>query len=163
MADRPQALDPQDVELSLAAQFAAWAMLDEVSARLAADGYDDTRFADGVVFQHLVDGPRSVTDLAARLGVTQQAGSKSVADLEARGYVLRRPDPDDGRGRHVALTARGQGIVDAARRHRSAVDAEVADQVGPRRAAAARRTLLDVVKALGAEPALRSRRVRPPS
>src|ERR1044072_2384751 len=122
MPDRPQALDPQDLELSLAAQFAAWAMLDEVTARLASDGYDDTRFADGVVFQHLVDGPRSVTDLAARLGGTQQAPPKAVAGLEARGYVLRRPDPDDGRGRQVALTARGQGIVDAARRHRAAVD-----------------------------------------
>ena len=152
MADGPQAVDPQDLELSLAAQFAAWAMLDEVTARLAADGYDDTRFADGVVFQHLVDGPRSVTDLAARMEVTQQAASKSVADLEARGYVSRRPDPDDGRARLVALTARGHGIVDAARRHRAAVDAEVAGQVGPRRAGAARRPQLHVGQAPGAEP-----------
>lgn len=162
MPSDPQDLDPTTLQLSLAAQFAAWAMLDEVSARLAAEGYGDTRSADGVIIQHLVDGPRSVTDLAARMGVTQQAASKSVADLEARGYVARLPDPDDRRARRVTLTERGHAIVDAARRHRAAVDAEVAAQVGARRAAAARRTLLDIVRALGAEPALRSRRVRPP-
>ena len=156
-------MDPQSLELSLAAHFAAWAMLDEVSARLAAEGYGDTRSADGVIVQHLVDWPRSVSDLAARMGVTQQAASKSVADLEARGYLARRPDPDDGRVRRVTLTDRGHAVVEAARRHRAAVDAEVAALVGPRRAAAARRTLLEVVRALGAEPALRSRRVRPPA
>jgi DNA-binding MarR family transcriptional regulator len=161
--DEPQPLDPQSLELSLAAQFAAWAMLDEVSARLAAEGYGDTRSADGVVIQHLVDGPRSVTDLAGRMGVTQQAASKAVADLEARGYVARRPDPDDRRARRVTLTERGRSVVAAARRHRADVDAEVAAHVGARRTAAARRTLLNVVHALGAEPALRSRRVRPPA
>ena len=163
MTDDAQVLDPQVLELSLTAQVAAWAMLDEVSARLTAEGFGDTRFADGVVVQHLVDGPRSITDLAARMGVTQQAASKSVADLEARGYVARRIDPEDRRTRRVSLTERGIAVVAAARRHRAAVDAEVAALVGPRRAAAARRTLLDVVRALGAEPALRSRRVRPPT
>jgi DNA-binding MarR family transcriptional regulator len=162
MTAEPQALDPTSLELSLAAQFAAWAMLDEVSVRLAAEGFGDTRSADGIIVQHLVDGPRSVTDLAVRMGVTQQAASKSVADLEARGYVARHVDPEDRRTRRVSLTGRGVAVVEAARRHRAAVDAEVAALVGPRRAAAARRTLLDVVRALGAEPALRSRRVRPP-
>ena len=98
MTDDAQVLDPQVLELSLTAQFAAWAMLDEVSDRLTAEGFGDTRSADGVVVQHLVDGPRSITDLAARMGVTQQAASKSVADLEARGYVARRIDPEDRRG-----------------------------------------------------------------
>ena len=37
--------------------------------------------------------------LAERLEVTQQAASKSVADLERRGYVERTPDPDDARAR----------------------------------------------------------------
>jgi DNA-binding MarR family transcriptional regulator len=34
--------------------------------------------------------------------------------LQRRGLVLRRPDPDDGRGIRVRLTPRGQGLVDAA-------------------------------------------------
>ena len=86
----------------------------------------DLRFADGVVFQHLVAGPRTIGALAERLGVSQQAASKAVADLERRGYVRREADPGDGRARLVALTARGDAAIEAGRRHRAAVEAELA-------------------------------------
>jgi DNA-binding MarR family transcriptional regulator len=156
------AFDPADADLSLAALFAGWALADEVQRRIAADGLDDLRFADGVVFQHLVPGPRTIGSLAARLGVSQQAASKAVADLERRGYVRREADPDDGRARRVALTARGDAAIDAGRRHRAAVERELADKLGPRRVEAARRTLVDTLDALGGSSAVRGRRVRPP-
>jgi len=152
-----------DLDLSLASLFAGWAMADEVQRRLAGDGLDDLRFADGVVFQHLVDGPLTIGALADRLGVTQQAASKSVADLERRGYVARRPDPDDARARLVALTERGDAAIDGGRRHREAVAAELAARLGRRRVEGARRVLVDVVRDLGAETAVRGRRVRPPA
>jgi len=152
-----------DVDLSIASLVAGWAMADEIQQRLAADGLADLRFADGFVVQHLVEGPVTIGALAERLGVTQQAASKSVADLERRGYVERTADPDDARARLVALTARGDAAIDGARRHRAALTSELAERLGPRRAESARRLLLDVVDVLGAEPALRRRRVRPPS
>jgi DNA-binding MarR family transcriptional regulator len=151
-----------DVDISLASLFAGWAMADEIQRRLAADGLADLRFADGFVFQHLVEGPVTIGALAERLGVTQQAASKSVADLERRGYVERTADPDDARARLVALTARGDAAIAGGRRHRAALAGELAERLGPRRAEAARRLLLDVVDALGAEPAVRGRRVRMP-
>src|SRR6187402_1354368 len=100
--------EPADADLPLAALFAGWAMADEVQRRIAADGLEDLRMADGVVFQHLVPGPLAIGELAARLGVSQQAASKSVADLERRGYVRREADPADGRARRAALTERGE-------------------------------------------------------
>ena len=151
-----------DVDLSLASLFAGWALADELQRRLAADGFADVRFADGFIFQHLVEEPVTIGALAERLGVTQQAASKSVADLERRGYVERRPDPDDARARRVALTARGERAIEAARVHRAAISAELAERLGPRRAEAARRLLLDVIADLGADTAVRNRRVRPP-
>jgi DNA-binding MarR family transcriptional regulator len=152
-----------DIDLSLASLFAGWAMADAIQQRLAADGHADLRFADGFVFQHLVDGPVTIGALAERLGVTQQAASKTVTDLERRGYVQRTADPDDARARLVALTARGDAAITGARRHREALARELADRLGPRRVEGARRLLLDVVAALGAEPAVRGRRVRMPS
>jgi DNA-binding MarR family transcriptional regulator len=155
-------VDPLDLDLSLAAQFAGWAMADEIQRRLAGDGFADLRFADGFVFQHLVGGPVTIGALAERLQVTQQAASKSVADLERRGYVERTPDPDDARARRVALTTRGAGAIAGAREHRAALVAELAERFGERRAEAARRLLLDVLTDLGGAAAVRGRRVRAP-
>jgi DNA-binding MarR family transcriptional regulator len=156
------AFDPADADLPLAASFAGWAMSDEVARRIAADGYDDVRFADGVVFQHLIGGPLAVGELAERLGVSQQAASKSLADLERRGYVRRESDPADARLRRARLTDRAQGAIAAGRTHRAALAAELAERLGPRRVESARRLLLDVVTDLGADAAIRGRRVRPP-
>ena len=149
-------------DLPLAALFAGWAMADEVQRRIAADGMGDLRFADGVVFQHLVPGPLAIGALAERLGVTQQAASKSVADLERRGYVERAAGAEDARVRRVSLTERGRAAIEAGRRHRAALQAELAGKLGPRRAEAARRLLADVAAELGAGAAVRGRRVRPP-
>jgi DNA-binding MarR family transcriptional regulator len=154
--------DPAEADLSLASLFAGWALADELQRRLAADGLADVRFADGLVFQHLVGGPMTIGGLAERLEVTQQAVSKSVADLERRGYVERRPDADDARARRVVLTARGEAAIAGGRRHRAAIEAELAERLGPRRVESARRVLVDVIRDLGADTAIRRRRVRPP-
>src|SRR3954449_7942606 len=177
--------DPRSADLPLAAMFAGWALADEVQRRIAADGLGDLRVADGVVFQHLVAGPRAIGALAARMGGSQQAASKAVADLERRGYLRRESDAADGRTRRAALTARGEFAVDAgrrggrarrarrpaggvsaagrARRDRAAIEAELAERLGPRRVENARRTLVDIVEALGGAGAVRGRRVRPPA
>jgi DNA-binding MarR family transcriptional regulator len=150
------------VDLSLSSLFAGWAMADEIQRRLTDDGFGDLRFADGFVFQHLIEAPVTIGALAERLDVTQQAASKSVADLERRGYVSRVRDPADARVRLVALTKRGHGAVERAREHRAALVAELAERLGPRRVEAAGRLLGDVVRELGADAAVRGRRVRPP-
>jgi DNA-binding MarR family transcriptional regulator len=156
-------LEPRAADLPLAALFAGWAMADEVQRRIAADGLEDLRMADGVVFQHLVPGPLAIGELARRLGVSQQAASKSVADLERRGYVLRAADPADGRARHAVLTERGEAAIAAGRRHRAAIQAELAARLGAERVEGARRALVDVLEALGGTAAVRGRRVRPPA
>jgi DNA-binding MarR family transcriptional regulator len=156
------AFDPADADLSLLSLFAGWALADELQRRLAGDGFGDLRFADGFVFQQLVPGPATIGALAAAAGVSQQAASKTVADLERRGYVRREADPADRRTRRVALTARGEAAVAGGRRHRAALDEELAAQLGPRRVAAARRVLADAVEALGGGERVRGRRVRAP-
>src|ERR1700748_1656149 len=46
-----------------------------ISEQLAREGYEDVRIAHGYVFQHLIDNPLTASALAARMGISQQAGS----------------------------------------------------------------------------------------
>jgi DNA-binding MarR family transcriptional regulator len=152
-----------DLDLSDLTLFAGWAMNDAVLRRLADDGFADLRLHDGVVFQHVLAGPLSITGLAGRMGVTQQAASKAVADLERRDLLVRRPSGTDGRARVLEPTERGKAAIDAARRHRAALEAELAAALGPDRVRTARAVLSDVLVHLDAVDAVRTRRIRPPA
>ena len=57
---------------------------------------------------------RAPGDLANHTMVTTGAMTKRVDRLEAAGLVTRRPSADDGRGRVVALTAKGRETIDRA-------------------------------------------------
>jgi len=154
--------DPAIADLSLASLFTGWALADELQRRLAADGFADSRFADGVVFQYLIAGPMAITELAKRLDVTQQAASKTVTDLQRRGYLGRQFDPADARARLAVLTERGEAVIAAARRHRAALEAELKQALGADRIESARLLLIDTLHHLGVTPILRERRVSPP-
>jgi DNA-binding MarR family transcriptional regulator len=56
-------------------------------------------------------GPRRLTALAAREGVTQPAMTQLVARLQDTGLVDRVPDSADGRVVQVRITAEGQAIL----------------------------------------------------
>jgi DNA-binding MarR family transcriptional regulator len=56
-------------------------------------------------------GPRRLTALAAREGVTQPAMTQLVARLQDTGLVDRAPDPADGRVVQVRITAEGQAML----------------------------------------------------
>ena len=80
--------------------------MEETNAGIAT-GYDDmTPSLNQVMVMIDRDGSR-ITDLAARAGVTKQSMAETVAGLEARGFVERRPDPSDGRAKLVVLTEDG--------------------------------------------------------
>ena len=66
-----------------------------------ARGFTGLRFSHGFLVQRLVEAEQAIAALAAALEVTQQAVSKTVAELEGLGYVRRRPDPRDARVRLV--------------------------------------------------------------
>ncbi|HEY8465985.1 MAG TPA: MarR family transcriptional regulator [Solirubrobacterales bacterium] len=159
---RGERVDPAELELSLLSLFVGWSLAEEIQGRLASEGFGDVRFADGFIFQRLLAAGSTVGDLAEALGVTQQAASKAVADLEARGYVRREVDPGDRRARRVTLTQRGRDVVGAARRHRAAVERELEERFGSARVAAARELLAEVLAWRDTDFAVRGRRVRPP-
>jgi DNA-binding MarR family transcriptional regulator len=130
--------------------------LDELFARLAAEGFDDLRPAYSPVFQHLeLDGTR-IGVLAERAQMTNQSMGYLVDALEKRGYVERRPDPADRRAALVVITDRGREEITAARRSIAQIEREWEQQIGSERMAALREALEVLPPSLDGDPGRRS-------
>ena len=105
--------------------------MDAVHARLAEQGFADVRPAHGYVFQ-LLSHTRGSTavEIAAHLGVTKQASTQLLAELEKRGYVRREPHPTDRRAKVVTLTERGWACIKAVVAGWRAIEEEWAGLIG---------------------------------
>lgn len=77
---------------------------------------------------------RSAGDLAEHTLVTTGGMTKRIDRLQAAGLVERRRDANDGRGRVVALTARGLEVIDSAFTEHIANEHRLLAMIGPERA-----------------------------
>lgn len=109
------------MSLSAALLAAAGSFVADIHNGMVALGYTDVRPTHGFVFTRLAPSGATVTEIAEHLGVTRQAASQIVDELERKGYVERRPHPDDARARLVVLTSQGWRCTRAA--EASAVEA----------------------------------------
>jgi DNA-binding MarR family transcriptional regulator len=100
--------------LSAALLAAAGELTQRIHEGVVARGFEGLRPAHGFAFARLAPGGATVTDLAAHLGVTKQAASQLVDEVVRKGYVERRPHPDDARARLLVLTERGRACTRAA-------------------------------------------------
>jgi DNA-binding MarR family transcriptional regulator len=76
-----------------------------VSRALAPAGVRGDDFA---VYSYLFYGPMNLTELADGTGMPLTTVSGYVKRFEARGHVLRQPNPNDGRSQLLSLTGSGR-------------------------------------------------------
>ena len=88
----------------------------DLTGRLRARGYTDIRRSHGAVFANIDESGTRPSELAQRAGMTHPSMTELIAELEAKGYVARRADEEDGRSRVVVLTRRGSRHRREARR-----------------------------------------------
>ncbi|WP_329369913.1 MarR family winged helix-turn-helix transcriptional regulator [Streptomyces sp. NBC_01483] len=100
--------------LSAALLAVAGELTQRIHEGVVARGFEGIRPAHGFAFARLAPEGATVTDLAAHLGVTKQAASQLVDELVRKGYVERRPHPDDARARLIVLTELGWACTRAA-------------------------------------------------
>ncbi len=152
----------ESLDLAYLGYFVGLAANEAVLHELERRGMPHLRPSHGHLVQRLLQGPRAVTGLAQQLGISQQAVSKSVGELEAAGYVSVSRG-SDLRVRIVALTAKGRRSVTVTRSLREKLDAKLARNLGAARHRAAKAALIDALTALGGAETVRARRVRPPA
>jgi DNA-binding MarR family transcriptional regulator len=132
-----------------------------VLRRMATAGFTDVRPAHGYVFQHVMEQPIRISELAQKLGMTVQGASKLVIEMEGMGYVSRRLDPDDQRNRFVAVTDRGWAAIEAGRTARAAVTAELLGALGEAASDQLINALQQLAEHTGGLRELLARRLRP--
>ncbi len=133
-----------------------------VLERLAEAGLTGARESHGYLIQHLIESERSITELAARMEVTQQAASKMVAELMKIEMVEVAASGEDRRAKAVRLSEHGWDVVNQTRGIRKQLHADLARDLGAKDYKRARRILLEALDKLGGLDTILSRRVRAP-
>jgi DNA-binding MarR family transcriptional regulator len=116
----------------------------EVKAALAEQGFDEIQPGHHTLLRHLGEDGARPSELAARAGITRQAVTKTLDDLERVGLVEREPDAADGRGVIVHYTPRGLAALQVARTRGKQLERRFASKIGADRW----RTVRDVLEAL---------------
>jgi DNA-binding MarR family transcriptional regulator len=119
--------EPNSALLMFIAHRAAEARVVEA---VRAAGFDDLTLAQSRIAQRLNREGIRVTDLAEQAGVTKQTAGALVDELEANGYVTRKPDPADARARLVVLTERGERLCATAAAEMVRVEADWRTHLG---------------------------------
>jgi DNA-binding MarR family transcriptional regulator len=88
-----------------------FAVHDELYARLEEAGHGRLTHLHGAVIAHLDEEGTRATELARRSGRHKQVIGRIVDELEALGYVERRPEEVDRRAKLVVPTERGREVM----------------------------------------------------
>ncbi|NUT46579.1 MAG: MarR family transcriptional regulator [Saccharothrix sp.] len=107
-----------------------FAVQEELFDTLAGDGFPDLRPQHGAVLAYLDEEGTRATDLARRSGQHKQVVGKVLDELEALGYVTRRPDPHDRRAKLVVPTERGLAQMSRSDAVVAGIERRLAERVG---------------------------------
>jgi DNA-binding MarR family transcriptional regulator len=154
-------VNPEQLDLAYLALFLGLRVNELVMERMAGAGFRGVRESHGYLIQHLIAVDRSITELARRMNVTQQAASKAVAELIGL-KILEAAPAKDRRAKSIRLSERGWQSVRLGRRARAKIDELLVTATGEKDYQRAKSILLTCLRALGGVERIRSRRVRRP-
>ena len=140
-------------------------LLGDAMSRVVLQALEGTglRHAHGYLIQRLLVAPATATEIAADLGITQQAVSKSVKELVTLGLVEFVQDTKDNRRRPVQLTKQGRQAVDISRQTRRAIDQRIRHALGDQDFDHTFQALAAVIDTFGLATAVQRRTVPPPT
>jgi DNA-binding MarR family transcriptional regulator len=120
---------------------AARVVADRLGDAVARSGIGNMRTGFGYVIRALAERDRTLTELAALLGVSKQAAIKVVDEMAARGFLTREPHPEDRRVKVLRLTAKGRKVRRAALAASHRMEEELRSELGDAAVGELRRAL----------------------
>lgn len=122
--------DERGWELPLLLVGAFRAIVDDLHDQLTDAGHPGARPVHGFALQAVGPDGVTVSELGRRLGVSKQAAAKTVAGLEALGYVHRVAHPEDQRAALVVRAPRGDEMLALSAQIFGRIHAEIAERLG---------------------------------
>lgn len=95
-----------------------------------AHGHPKVRCVHTSLIGHIGRETLRLSELASRAGVSQQAVGKLVRQLELFGYLESRVPAEDRRSRQIALTKRGEALLEEFEEIAEAVRADYTELLG---------------------------------
>ena len=120
----------------------------EIDAALREAGFGDIRPAAANVFPFVTPDGITVSRLAELARVRKQSMAQAVDQLEAAGYVERRPNPRDQRSRLVFLSEKGASVPPVTHAAAQRVEERWAELIGGAEFDALRASLLHLLTEL---------------
>jgi DNA-binding MarR family transcriptional regulator len=149
-------MDPDPKHTAVRLRVSLFALMRQLRQTAPPDGIGSARLSVlGALYRR---GPMAPTELAAHERVKLQTLTRLLAELEADAWIVREPDPDDGRRSVLSLTRLGarQLTADVQRR-----EASLATAIGTALTAAQQAQLLKACEALDAVTAALGGAVEP--
>ena len=93
-------------------------------------GWSDVTRSQSLILANIAFGVRRGADLARNLGVTRQAVSQMLAEMERKELIQFKADPSDGRAQIVSFSDSSQKLRDDAMNILAAIERHLAEQLG---------------------------------
>ena len=124
---------PEEPSVPLLLLIANRASEKRIHGAVRAAGFDDWTTAQARVAAGIDEEGTRISVLADRANIAKQTATALVDRLERSGYVVRVPDPTDGRATLVRATDRGRAAVPVARGEEARIEEDWTEILGARR------------------------------
>ncbi len=114
---------------------------DELLDALAARGWRDVTMADLQVLRSVAPEGTTAAAIARLAGISKQAVARTIAGLEASGYLRRRPGSADAREKRIVFSAKGVRLIEEAIDLIAGTERRYADALGAEGLAGLKRQL----------------------
>ena len=114
---------------------------ESLQAGLRQNGWHDITRAQSLILSNMAFGVRRASHLARNLGISRQAVSQMLQEMERKGLVVVSADPDDGRAQIVNFSPASRNIRTDAMRILKQIEAHLSQFLGKKEFAALTSTL----------------------
>ena len=103
---------------------------EQLRSRLAERGWGAVSRSQSLVLTHIANGVSRASRIAENLGVTRQAMSQLLSDMESRGLIELQPDPFDRRAQLVLFAPGGAAIREDAQQTLRELERDMEEALG---------------------------------